>query len=370
MVSKETDKKTKKAAKKVIKARGGDVLADILRLVGPPQGPRESSVDQKCLKAIDVLGGPPLATAHHEAGHALVGVYLGRKLQAGVLLSKGAEVRFYDRQGETDADLEARVQIAIAGPIAEATFAGHSAGFSGDLLKAWNCVRKLDKRDEAAALARLTRLATAVRKILTAAPVEQVARAIVEGKARTKKMLEDGLRRLEWAEGIEIAVDEAARAASFLGVAAPALQLSPAHRALVQRFVAALRDESREWIFRRAGAIRFVGRDDVAYVSRIGSASSPCFVVVLRADLTHVPDPQAFAIIAHELGHIRHRYREGRATDAGTPGEIQADKFVLECGLGGGLRDHLASELPNPAPDIQAQLYERLRAVNVALAQP
>jgi hypothetical protein len=349
-------------------------LDDLLREIGidliarpAPQAPKQLSIELKCLRAIDVLPGAPLATAHHEAGHVLVGIFLGRKLRTGVLLSKATEVSFYERKNEADEDVEARIKIAIAGPIAEAAFAGHSAGFTNDIEKAWECARAIDNDDEEAALSRLKRLAEEVRAILAVAPVDEVARGIVQGKARSKKKLEAGLRQLEWGTGAEIAMDEAARSAHYLGLAAPPLQLAPALRDLVQRFLAALSTESRAWLFRRTGAIRLVGRDDVAYVSRIGSAPSPCFVVVLRADTVQLPDPQAFAIIAHELGHVRFHYLEGRATDQGTPGEIQADAFALECGFANGLREHLEGQRCGANAALQEQLRHRVAAIDAFL---
>jgi hypothetical protein len=348
-------------------------LDDLLRAAGiglperpAPRASEQPNEDQKCLRAMDVVMGVSLATGHHEAGHVLVGVYLGRKLRSGVRIGKRTEVRFYDRRDRGDEDLEARVKIAIAGPIAEAAFAGHSAGFASDLKQARRYLRKLDA-DEESRVARLTRLSAQVREILDAAPVAELAWGIVGGKGRTKKRLGAELCKLGWGRCVDIAIDDGTRRLQFLEQAAPGLNLCPPLERLVGRFVAALPPDPRVWLFRRGSVVRFVGRDDVAYVSLIRSPASPCFIVALRADIVGLPEPQAFAIVAHELGHVRHRYRAGRETDAGTPGEIQADSFALECGFANGLRAHLDGQQAGAGEVLGGQLRERIAAIDTFL---
>jgi hypothetical protein len=154
----------------------------------------------QALKMIDVKPGKQVtrkATAHHEAGHVVLGVSVGRKLKAGVKVGDDSEVEFWARSDRDDGRRKERIRIAIAGPIAEANYAGSSAGGGSDLPLALKLARQLT-----CAVAKkrtvLSELSEEVRATLEIAPVKELAAAILRTGSLSKKELLAELANLHW----------------------------------------------------------------------------------------------------------------------------------------------------------------------------
>jgi hypothetical protein len=177
----------------------GSILDQVLSLVFAAEKRRQAEV-LRALKMIAVKPGKRAtrnATAHHEAGHVVVGVALGRKLKAGVTVGDDSGVEFWGRDDRDDGRRKERIRIAIAGPIAEANYAGSSAGGGSDLPLALKLARQLtcplaEKR------AALRDLSSDVRATLSIAPVKELAAAILHTGFLSKKALLAELARLRW----------------------------------------------------------------------------------------------------------------------------------------------------------------------------
>jgi 3-oxoacyl-ACP reductase-like protein len=152
------------------------------------------------VKAVGVKAGKKgedVAKAHHEAGHVLVGVSLGRRLKAGVRVGDDSDVDFWAREDSDDERRKERIQIAIAGPIAEANYAGASAGCASDLPLAFRLTSELDCDDDEKQRV-LPDLAREVRATLRAAPVKALAAAILRTGSLSKKDVYAELAKLGW----------------------------------------------------------------------------------------------------------------------------------------------------------------------------
>lgn len=177
----------------------GSILDQVLRIVQSAEKRRQVEVI-RALKMIGVKPGKQVsrsARAHHEAGHVVLGVSLGRKLKAGVRVGDDSNVEFWARADRDDARRKERIRIAIAGPIAEANCAGSSAGGGLDLPLALKLARQLTcgPREKKAALRDLSE---EVRATLAIAPVRQLATAILRTGFLSKKDLLAELAKLHW----------------------------------------------------------------------------------------------------------------------------------------------------------------------------
>ncbi len=176
-----------------------DVLGTILGMFGRADA-RHHLTMALFLRAIGVQAGDTTsneATAHHEAGHVLVGIAIGRKLKRGVRIGNRSDVEFWARKDTDSERRKERVRIAIAGPIAEANYAGSSSGGGADIPLAMRLMRAVGGSWEDQ-LPELRALAKEVRTTLAQAPVGDLAKAILAKGRLSKKEILRELDRLGW----------------------------------------------------------------------------------------------------------------------------------------------------------------------------
>jgi hypothetical protein len=114
-----------------------------------------------------------------------------------VRVGDDSDVEFWAREDRGDERRKERIRIAIAGPIAEANYAGSSAGGGSDIPLAHDLVAELGvTRAESSDV--LVDLAAEVRATLKKASVEKLAEAILRTGSLSKNELLAELERLHW----------------------------------------------------------------------------------------------------------------------------------------------------------------------------